>query len=791
MGRFTEDLAVSDAENGDAEANQTGDIDTSKINVEEERSLFERIKAAPQAIADAVTGEGQDIEFPDVPEMSNGMGEDGPGFFEAALPNIKALVVRDDFSKVEIFEDTFKDDSRWGGAFVDKFGLPMIMWMDKPYYVNKPGLSMTDTGTALGEVGKFFPATKFANAAKNTLGVVRRGLAGYSATELTSKALENQLAPKVAAAKKKSGEVTPTSIRDDVAISTAIGVGSDVILPPAARLAKRAIVGGTKAITPAAVKNIFPRITPEIMNTSRFPMTQGQRTSPAFKAGDGTKQSQASVAITEEDVLRNTKLEGGGGETISAFDARQLDQIRTEAKILQEEFGTGRIGTGANQLDSNLVPYESATGVQNVVTGEADKLKGTATSGYKAVRDAVDQPVVTAQGMNETVKRALATIDELQLSARELADFPQLARETKYLKKLLKMSENPRFKGSPFKLISGYQKTVNRLMREASTDTEKLAFGKIKSVVDDSVFNGIEQGFITGNEEVIKTLFASKEAYRKYIGLTGKGTGNKADAAVNGVLRKITDPDLDPSSFVNSLFGHAKFNPSDQMAKVLKRYKANLPPEKYDEVIALIKDGVLEKAFAGNGRSGVTRLNIVSNYNDVFMKNKKMIDELFSPDELARIKSFRDDVIPTMWADPSLILNASGTSYPLLSAGRMAGILSSVARVPVIAAVTGAEGAATALNRSASRDAALNAIRQYTIRSNKPLLSIGGEIPLTGKRVDLDLLVPTDASRAGQTLAREPVVEQDDVETSAAVTSLIQNIDAGARQKIIDSIGAQ
>ena len=56
MGRFTlDDVAASDAETGDAEANQTGDIDTSEIDVEEERSLFERIKAAPQAIADAVT----------------------------------------------------------------------------------------------------------------------------------------------------------------------------------------------------------------------------------------------------------------------------------------------------------------------------------------------------------------------------------------------------------------------------------------------------------------------------------------------------------------------------------------------------------------------------------------------------------------------------------------------------------------------------------------------------------------------------------------------------------------
>ena len=102
---------------------------------------------------------------------------------------------------------------------------------------------------------------------------------------------------------------------------------------------------------------------------------------------------------------------------------------------------------------------------------------------------------------------------------------------------------------------------------------------------DVSVFNGIEQGFITGNKDLIDTLFSSKEAYRKYIGLTGKAA-KKDDNAANNILKLITNPDYDPKSFVNALFGHNKFNPSKEMTKVLKNYKANLSPEQYDEVLA-------------------------------------------------------------------------------------------------------------------------------------------------------------------------------------------------------------
>ena len=275
MAGFTEeDLRALDAESGDAEANQTGDINVDQIDKKEERSLFERIKAAPKAISDAITGEGQDIEFPDVPETSTMGSDEGPSFWEGLVPNLKIMAVRDDFGKAEIMESSFKDDPRWGGAFVDKFGLPMIMWNEKPYYVNKPGASSQDLGTAIGEITKFFPATKIANAGKTIWSVLRRGALGYSATEGASKALETKLAPEVAGAKKTSGEVTPTSIRDDIALSTAIGVGADVALPPAAKLAKRAIVGGAKAVTPTAVKNLFPRITPEIINDSRFILSQ-------------------------------------------------------------------------------------------------------------------------------------------------------------------------------------------------------------------------------------------------------------------------------------------------------------------------------------------------------------------------------------------------------------------------------------------------------------------------------------------------------------------------------------
>ena len=58
-------------------------------------------------------------------------------------------------------------------------------------------------------------------------------------------------------------------------------------------------------------------------------------------------------------------------------------------------------------------------------------------------------------------------------------------------------------------------------------------------------------------------------------------------------------------------------------------------------------------------------------------------------------------------------------------------------------------------------------------------------MPFTNKRVDVDVLIPADASRVGQTVAREPVVEEDDLETSPAVLGILDSIDASTREKIM------
>ena len=68
-------------------------------------------------------------------------------------------------------------------------------------------------------------------------------------------------------------------------------------------------------------------------------------------------------------------------------------------------------------------------------------------------------------------------------------------------------------------------------------------------------------------------------------------------------------------------------------------------------------------------------MNIVQNYNDIFNKNKNLINMLFSKKEIKKIEDFRKNVAPTLWADPSYKMNKSGTAYVFTSAMARNGLL--------------------------------------------------------------------------------------------------------------------
>jgi hypothetical protein len=197
--------------------------DEPAIEIEEEdRTFLEKISEIPGAIYGAVTGEGAEVEFPDIPEATELVGADRMardfGFLEALIPNLKIMMVRDDVGKAEVLERSFAGDERFGGVFADKFDNPMIVWDDKPYYMNKPGFSEQDIGTFIGEFVKYIPASKFVKGASKLLGIAQRGIASYGATEVAGQAAEAILTPKTTAAGKSLSPISHKKLGSALAL---------------------------------------------------------------------------------------------------------------------------------------------------------------------------------------------------------------------------------------------------------------------------------------------------------------------------------------------------------------------------------------------------------------------------------------------------------------------------------------------------------------------------------------------------------------------------------------------
>ena len=651
----------------------------------------------------AFTGEDKEIEFKNAGEIT----DIDIGFFEQLAPMLKMMVSRSDTGKAEIIKDTYEADDRFGGAFVDKFNNPLILWENKPYYINKPGATETDFSNIVSEILKFYPAAKFAATGKTALGTAGKGTIGYGTTEAANIAGEELVSPDTSESKTVADRVS------EVGVSTAIGVGADLVAPKIGK----AVGAGLRTVTPKKFVSSLPTITKDVYETitkSKYPLTKGQATTKPFEKGQGDAQAQASKQIMEEDRLRFSKDDGG--EIITGFDKEQLEMIRKDADTLTETMGSGQTAG----LEKDLVPLESAAGIKNIVTKAAQGYKKSAQNLYENAN--LNELILTPQGINKFSEDALNSVKELNIGTTEMGMYPTLKKSVEILKKLNKLSANPNFKQKPFSVMRDYQKTINRLIRgvesKAPGSPELLGMRAIKSTLDNYITKGVDNAFIVGDESIIENLLKANKDYRSYIGLTGKDVGKDgSEKAANNILKKLTNPGLDADAVVNTFFGHARFQPAAVMNLVLKKIRQNIPKDQFQEVVALVKDGILTRGFSGAGKSGVTRTNIINNYNQTFKRNKQLINQLFSKDELKRIEQFKDNVLPTLWAE--LKMNPPNTANMLMFSLARKGLLSYAGKIPLVGEML---DPASYKGIGETRDA-VDAISGYMKRKKAPLFS--------------------------------------------------------------------
>lgn len=395
-----------------------GDIlDGAKIDINEE------VTVKPQIVNGAVVEEVIEEEQPSHEYMDmQEFGESGPslGLLEKeTYSSLKAAFVDNPWEQSEIYENIFKDDPKWGGIKADKYNNPIVIWNDEPFYINRPGLSSTDIAEVGGEVLKYLPAGKWVQGGRNVLSRAKRGLLGYGATELVSEGVENIIAPKTNERMSKSiGDVALGT-----AIPTGIGVAADAVIPPAFRIAGKAIKGATRAAVKGAGKLSAPRYQPAIQKAadalkpkekvkSKYPLTIGQRT-------------EDLQLLKKEDLMRRA-----GPDIIRNFDETQLNMIIKDAEELKNIMGTG------DPLISQADDVALAAGerIQNIVTDTAENLKSQSKGGYNFVKE-LDDTVLNVP-YSKTLGKDLVNIIKSEVDADTLKMLPSLSNVLSRVQKI-------------------------------------------------------------------------------------------------------------------------------------------------------------------------------------------------------------------------------------------------------------------------------------------------------------------------------------------------------------------
>ena len=758
---------------------------TDKIN-----QTVDFVTELPTTIKKAYTGEDVEISFPDLPEITDMPASDteGMSFLDRLIPNLQVIMTRDDLGKAEVIAETFKDDPAFNGVFQDEFGHPIVGYKDKFYYINKPGATKMDVKNLVGEAFKFAGATRYANKQPGLLPKVMKGAPAYMATDLAAQTAEDAMNPETAKARDESFQ---TDIKQAVTTG-GIATAADVVLPPVLGLAAKAITLPLRAAARGVATIKYPTLTRDAINrvvsgpkqVSKYDLTKGQAEYP----GGG---APATAQLLDEDAARNAASADPTAQgIIRDFDESQLNPIIADANSLIDEFGT------TNPTIRNAARPEVAVteNIQETLfdprTGVAGQLQRPATAGYKAVDEGIPvnrdingtqvqvgvipPPTVTGENiagiLTRSIERAMARFPAMKEA--DLRD-PALSKIIANFGKTSDTALADGFGPKQIQFLRNKQALINGVIKDLSPEKTQTALflGEIKKNLDQDLYTGIRRGLIDGDPAVLDLLKNSNKLYRDFANMSGQGTAkNQTQRAANAILKDMYEGDKSASDIAGMLFGHNKLAPKGSIKVVLDRLQSSIPETQFNSVLRDLKTAILVRAFSGKnsikGDSSITRAAIVKNYNDAFETNTDIVKRLFSADELSKIKEFRENVIPTLWADKRLIQNPSRSGYTMLGAMARRGILPAALRLGVALPVLGESVKELGTQSSASfaRDAVAQSIRI----TNTPLLS---NLAAATERVSPD--------------ADQPPVD------SEALDGLLQNIDPESRQKIIDSIGVQ
>lgn len=642
------------------------------------------------------TGEVEDVplQHPDMPEFTETGALEFWDSVGAGLPDVRALLTFDDLEKAKIYEKAFAGkDERWGGIYKDTYSNLMVKWDGEVYYMNKPGMTMQDVQSIIGSVLAFTPASKLARGG----GMLARGgkaLLGYGGTEAARQAMTKENMN----LKEGAGNV-------------GLGAVAEMLLPPVLSGGKRIVQGIAKPAAyfinkakqleaipvwnpPATVEKIRQLFIKPGKSKFSLEKTEGQLMAP------GTAKR---LELEKEDLLRHSGTFGEENRIkIMDFDEAQINQIRGEVAKIVKEF------TDSDRAIIEGAEHELAELIGAKIKEVASNLKKLGTDAYAAAKETGDA-FVLAPSIAELSDTLIRSVDELKGGARQLERMPILKENLTYLKKAREMFADPLARNVNYKNLDDWRKRLNIDINSAAKGSpERLALETIKREFDGGINRLITKGLIEGDVEAIQSLQKATNLWRNYKQFS---LGQKGDPAFNIMPKILKDENVSANDVLSYIFTANKIKDKGLGLDIINRIKKQGDPE----LMKLLKEAALIRTFSNPRTGDITRSVIVNNFRENFIKNREIVEKLFTKAEINKLQRFVDEVETTMPAE--VWNNTSKSAYSFVNAMAQKKLWPVIRKIPVGVGEF-VEAGAEAISGGSAAQRAINPLTYKQIMKN-------------------------------------------------------------------------
>jgi len=606
------------------------------------------------------TGEVEEVplEYPDMKELTEAESLSFSESSESGFPDIKSLMTVDDLEKAKILEKAFSGkDERWGGITKDKFHNLMVTWDGELYYVNKPGMTQQDVQSILGQIGLFLPASRFAGKGKMAVRGAKAVL-GYGGTEAVRQTMTKDT----------------MDLKEGVR-NVGIGAAAEMLLPPVITGGKRIAQGIMKPasyfIDKAKKLELIPYFkSPVTIEDFKqlFLKTKKDEFNIEKTGGQSMPSGTARrLELEKEDLARHSGTHGEANRiAIMDFDEVQLQQIKGEVSKIVKEF------TNSDRAIVEGAEQELAELVGSKIKEVAANLKKLGTEAYSAARETGDA-FILAPSIAELTDTLIRSVDELKGGPRQLERMPILNENLLYLKKAREMFLDPLARNVNYKNLDDWRKRLNIDINSAPKGSpERLALETIKREFDGGINRLITKGLIEGDVEAIQSLQKATGLWRNYKEFS---LGQKGDPAFNIMPKMLKDENVSANQLLSYIFTASKIKDKGLGLDIINRIIKQGNPE----LIELLKEGALIRTFA-TPKGQITRSAIVNNYKENFIRNKEIVNKLFSKEEISKLQRFVDEVETTMPAE--VWNNTSGSAYSMVNAMAQRRMWPLIRRIP-------------------------------------------------------------------------------------------------------------